>query len=730
MSRISSAPLTSGPSQRDCGVCAGLVPFRVRLLAVALLAAFSTAALCGQRPGRVITIEERGLLLSPGGWIDREQLVAWLTCVNGLRPRGVPDACQALATWGRDELGAVVAAATIGATAQQRLPRFQSGTTAVVLDVTVLDQNQRPVRGLSAADFTVLDDGEPQAIASFTAVDVGDGKVSASDSPGATARAAWLEDVPADISVNHVPPDGRVIVLVLDDLLPMGPGEGPRAQALASSVIDRLAPSDLVAVVFASGQGAAQNCTTDRGKLRAAVARYVPRISREFDSLDPKSQLHPQWALVAKTFENIVAWLGNLGPRRKAILWVTSGPTMGEGWSGVLSAAHRANVTLYPLNPGGLSAELDLHLDPALWTMAGSSRGVVRETGVPNRKILRTLAEATGGFMVAGSNDPAPQLARVFAESGTYYLIGFEPAHPSNVAKWHSLQVRVNRPGLEARTRRGYVSGFREKVAATRASSVAAALRSPIPSDDVALRAGASAFRSAAGMPVVGVVLGVDQSAPARSAITPDAVDIVVSAYDAAGKPAGSVATHFKVGLPAGTRDVQYEALTPVTLNSGRYGLRIVASSTFTGKTGSVNCEVDVPDFAREPLSLSGVVLSADPDGFVAPRDALRTFLPVVPTSRRSFFRGEKASTFLRAYQGGKEPPAPVTLAVSITDSRGAIVFETSELMSASAFTASRSSDHCLDLPLDRLSPGRHLLTFLATAGKHTFRRQVRFEVE
>jgi hypothetical protein len=483
-------------------------------------------------------------------------------------------------------------------------------------------------------------------------------------------------------------------------------------------------------VVFASGQGAAQNCTTDRGKLRAAVARYMPRMSREFDSLELKDQIHPQWALVVKTFENIVAWLGNLGRRRKAILWVTSGPAMGEGWSGVLSAAHRANVTFYPLNPGGLSAELDLHLDPALWTTAGSSRGVVRETGVPNRQNLRKLAEATGGFMVAGSNDPAPQLARVFAESGTYYLIGFEPAHTSNVARWHSLHVRVNRPGLEARTRSGYLSGFREKAAATSAASLAAALRSPIPSDDVALRAGASAFRSAAGMPVVGVVLGVDQSTPARSAVTPDAVDVVVSAYDADGTPAGSVATHFKMGLPANTRDVRYEVLAPVTLNPGRYDLRIAASSMLTGKTGSVNCEIEVPDFVREPLSLSGVVLSADPDGFVAPRDALRAFLPVVPTSRRSFFRGEKASAFLRAYQGGKEPPAPVALAVSITDSRGAIVFETTELMSASAFTASRSSDYCLDVPLDRLSPGPHLLTFQATAGKHTFRRQVRFEVE
>jgi hypothetical protein len=259
---------------------------------------------------------------------------------------------------------------------------------------------------------------------------------------------------------------------------------------------------------------------------------------------------------------------------------------------------------------------------------------------------------------------------------------------------------------------------------------VTAALQSPLPVDDVALRAGASAFRSADGLPVVGVVLGVDQSTPVRTAVTPDTVDVVVSAYDGDGKPAGSVSTQFKVGLPAGTGDIQYEVLAPVTLKPGHYDLRITTSSTFSDRIGSVNCEVEVPDFAKEPLSLSGVVLSADPSGFVAPRDALRAFLPVVPTSRRSFFRGESATAFLRAYQGGEEPPAPATLAVSIADSRGAVVFETGEAMPSSTFTASRSADYRLDLPLDRLSPGPHLLTIQATAGTHTSRRQVRFQVQ
>jgi uncharacterized iron-regulated protein len=114
----------------------------------------------------------------------------------------------------------------------------------------------------------------------------------------------------------------------------------------------------------------------------------------------------------------------------------------------------------------------------------------------------------------------------------------------------------------------------------------------------------------------------------------------------------------------------------------------------------------------------------------VAPRDALQAFLPVVPTSRRVFFRGENAIAFFRVYQGGKLPAAPVTLAVSVTDAQGVIRFQKTDAISASAFKDSRSSDHRLDLAFDRLAPGPHLLTIRATAGTGTLLRHVRFEVE
>jgi hypothetical protein len=55
--------------------------------------------------------------------------------------------------------------AALRQTAPQATPKFKSGVELVVLDVSALDEKRQPVRGLSGDDFTVLEDGKPQAIA-------------------------------------------------------------------------------------------------------------------------------------------------------------------------------------------------------------------------------------------------------------------------------------------------------------------------------------------------------------------------------------------------------------------------------------------------------------------------------------------------------------------------------------------------------------------------------------
>ena len=88
--------------------------------------------------------------------------------------------------------------ATAGLLAQNQseLPQFRAGVELVQLDVAVLDDKRQPVRGLTAADFTVLEEGVARPIRAFTAVDL----------PARTTsiETAWSKTVAPDVVSNQV----------------------------------------------------------------------------------------------------------------------------------------------------------------------------------------------------------------------------------------------------------------------------------------------------------------------------------------------------------------------------------------------------------------------------------------------------------------------------------------------------------------------------------------------
>src|SRR5215213_4812686 len=100
-------------------------------------------------------------------------------------------------------------------------PTFRTGIDLVFVDVSVLDRDRRPVRGLQATDFVVREDGRIRPIAAFSAVDL-------PDRPAAPP-AAWMGEVPPDVVTNVVPREGRLVVILLDAL----PQHIPEAQRTA-----------------------------------------------------------------------------------------------------------------------------------------------------------------------------------------------------------------------------------------------------------------------------------------------------------------------------------------------------------------------------------------------------------------------------------------------------------------------------------------------------------------
>src|SRR3954470_24834724 len=77
---------------------------------------------------------------------------------------------------------------------------FQSGVDVVQVDVTILDKDRRPVRGLAQSDFTILEDGKRRPIVAFAAVDLAERAAS-------SAGATWTRDVPRDVTTNDFRPE-------------------------------------------------------------------------------------------------------------------------------------------------------------------------------------------------------------------------------------------------------------------------------------------------------------------------------------------------------------------------------------------------------------------------------------------------------------------------------------------------------------------------------------------
>jgi hypothetical protein len=147
-------------------------------------------------------------------------------------------------------------------------------------------------------------------------------------------------------------------------------------------------------------------------------------------------------------------------------------------------------------------------------------------------------------------------------------------------------------------------------------------------------------------------------------------------------------------------------------LSTGTCRLRIAAHNTSNDKGGSVFAEVDVPDFANLPLSLSGVMLDSATVPISAPPKALAALLPITPTTDREFSTTSQVRAFLKIYEGGRATIAPVTLSVTITDERDATIYSTTASVNALKFASDRSASFPFDLPLTALAPGEYLLSF------------------
>ena len=672
-------------------------------------------------------------------------------------------------------LGSLVLAsitASVVAAEQDKPPQFRSRVDLVHLDVSVLDNDRRPLKGLTERDFTIYEDGKPQAVAAFTAVDLPD------PIPPPTP---WMREVASDVRRNTEVADRRLVVIVMDDAtIPFDLAMIKGAREIGRQAVERLGSADLACIVFTRDNRNAQEFTNDRARLLKAIEAfdYGGRQVGLPPNSPPSFELAESNAFYASigTLSRVAESLAALPERRKAVIYVTvgvpadltigatpvlAGGTGDEPLGGIeigpmirrvfdymretYRFAQRANVNVYTVSPagvGGMAAYIEGQ------RMAGKHVPAF-ETANNYFDFLVGVAENTGGRAFPDRNEFNSALTSIFQENGSYYLLGYQAPNPALDGKFRRVEVRVNRPDVTVRTRNGYYNAKADAAAAKAAAPLTAALAGLLPKTDVPLEVTAAPFaipgKAETG---IAIVLTVHEDLPARPSRTVHDVDLQVAAFTQEGKQQAAEQLKTQVTLrPGPAGPAEYEVLSRITLRPGRYQLRLSAKTPT--QTGSVYYDIDVPDFGSRPLSISGIVLSSEPRPVSTSVDRVKSLVPIAPTARREFFVNDKATVFAQIYQGGRDPIAPTTVVTKITDATGTLRVNRSQLLTAAdlggggagrmgqaqqsagnVVSTERSLDFRMELPLKTLPAGEYLFTLEASTARGVARRDLRFRVK
>lgn len=622
--------------------------------------------------------------------------------------------------------------------APQQPPRFTAGVDLMRLELTVLDKRTRkPITGLTADDFIVKVAGQPQVIEAFDEVRV-------------TGRAAPLPrtfaEAATDVASNAVE-QPRLFLIVMDDVFrdrdPRGNDGYTRVKAIdiANAVVDQLGPSDMAAVVFSQANTHAQDFTADRVALRRAISTYTPR------PVDPLMVS----VLSLGVLERANNFLRQMPGYRRAMVWVTLGPGSvdleqedlmiwtGEPGRPVSLAANQINETAATgaarIGAGGSMAPVPVYaysLDGLKPVTVAESKGGSLPNPFGNSAMQKVTAN-TGGRLIHSTNAPDRVVPAMFEELSSYYTLAYRGDFPMDgKMRWLDVQVKgrdvlIAPSGTSFATPRIVDGRLVVPSKAERPAGLLGALSGPLPRGDIRMTL------SAVPMAVherreqmLALTLGLPTP---ETGAAPIQYGLSVVVYDGEGRRE-ILSQQLTMATPPRRTDADAlsEVAIPLALRPGRYAVRVAAQPVGSELTGSVYTTVVVPDFAREPLSLSGLAVGRAEGRPVGGREALSDVLPFAPTTVRTFATTDRVGALLRVHQGVRTP-VDAFVTTEIVDIADAVVATATRTIAASQFQPGVGVDHPYELPLTPLVAGEYLLRVTVVAGKHAAHREVRFTV-
>jgi hypothetical protein len=498
-----------------------------------------------------------------------------------------------------------------------------------------------------------------------------------------------------------------------------------------------------MAIVFTQASEPAQEFTSNKRLLLAAVDKFMGQERPERTLPQPMSPgpgpSEPLFTLsntnedvhdgnqAISTLANVAAWLGGQTGRRSTVILVSDGFVTGS--SSVARA--RENLTLDTLTSGRIG-----RANVNIYAIDMGGPGAVQSP----LSTLTTIAETNGGFVVMDNNDIGRGFDRLVAENSTYYLLGYYASHPRD-GKPHSIAVRVKRPGVSVRSRRGYTSRETRAPAPrtpgdTQASlTTIAALSSPIQRSDLRMRVFAAPFR---GTSNASVLVGIELSGRDLPLDSDGPIEISYVAVDARSKEHGWRTDRLALKLQGDTRArierSGVSVLKRMDLPPGGYRLRVAATDPGRNVAGSVIHDLEVPDFEKTTLAMSGVVLMSRSGTAMLPAHAdelIKKLLPAPPTATRTFPLDDEIAAFVELYDAGGQSSRQVDIVSRVRSVGGVTVFEKAE-----THEFSKPQDayrQMVRIPLATFSPGDYVLSVEARSqsdGNRAAARHVPFTVE
>ncbi len=614
------------------------------------------------------------------------------------------------------------------AVGQAQGPTFKVQVDYVEVDALVTDARGNYVRDLKREDFQVFEDGKPQAVTDFALVDI---PIERAERPLFAKQA-----IEPDVRSNERPFDGRIYVMLLDEAHTLPSNTNLVRRAAQKFIDEKLGANDLMAVVFArgvvgGGGSYGQEFTNNKRLLSLAVQQFAgsaPRsatlnklqdyvntsAARSAGAGGPPQDMDRQERefnarAMLEEMTAVADWFASVRGRKKTLLLFSEGISydihdpFANGGNNAASmimsrmqdfirSATKANVSLYAIDPRGLMALSDGNIE--LVSVGGgdpnaaglNERGLQEESRLA-RESLQTFAEETGGFAVVNTNGFANAYDRIVQENSAYYVLAYYPPNPKRDGKFHKIEVRVTRPGLTVRSRRGYANPTGKiptPAKTTLSPELRDTLESPLPVSGLGMKVFAAPFKGTA--PNASVLLGVELRGRDISTAANSGLELAFFAVDAKGKLKGSSRETLALNLRPETKtrveQGSIRMLSRLNIPAGRYQLRVGARDVTGGALGSVLYDLDVPDFDKPPIVMSGLVLTSAASSLMptAKPDAdLRQVLPGPPVAARAFAQDDQVAFFTDIYDNDTSNVHVVDVTATLTADEGRVVFKNAE---------------------------------------------------